>query len=48
MDYKNYTYEELDKKYLTIVLGALALILLLGIFSTVGTVDLKLNEIIVN
>ena len=37
---------KLDKKYLTIVLGALALILLLGIFSTVGTVDLKLNEII--
>ena len=37
---------KLDKKYLTIVLGALALILLLGIFSTVGTVNLKLNEII--
>ena len=37
---------KLDKKYLTILLGALTLVLLLGIFSTVGTVDLKLNEII--
>ena len=37
---------KLDKKYLTILLGALVLILFLGIFSTVGTVDLKLNEII--
>ena len=37
---------KLDKKYLTILLGALTLVLLLGIFSTIGTVDLKLNEII--
>ena len=37
---------KLDKKYLTIVFGAIVLILLLGIFSTVGTVDLKLKEII--
>lgn len=37
---------KLDKKYLTIVLSALALVLLLGIFSTVGTVNLKLDEII--
>ena len=37
---------KLDKKYLIIFLCALGLVLLLGIFSTIGTVDLKLSEII--
>jgi len=37
---------KLDKKYLIIALGAVALVLLLGIFSTVGTVNLELKEII--
>ena len=37
---------KLDKKYLIITLGVIALVLLLGIFSTVGTVNLELKEII--
>ena len=34
---------KLDKKYLIITLGVIALVLLLGIFSTVGTVNLELK-----
>ena len=37
---------KLNKKYLIIVIGAIALLLLLAILSTVGTVNLELKEII--
>ena len=37
---------KLNKKYLLIVIGAIALLLLLAILSTVGTVNLELKEII--
>ena len=37
---------KLKKKYLIIVIGAIALLLLLAILSTVGTVNLELKEII--
>lgn len=37
---------KLNKKYLIIVIGAIALLLLLAILSTVGTVNLELREII--
>ena len=35
---------KLNKKYLIIVIGAIALLLLLAILSTVGTVNLELKE----
>ena len=37
---------KLNKKYLIIVIGAIALLLILAILSTVGTVNLELKEII--